>query len=121
VRVSLTQTIGHSQNGGRERRARVVGWARVRKLKDEVPKTSVFSLRFSRTSRAKHDSIHTLVKDGWCWWYKKYAPGDTGLEGLEREAKKGLWADPQPGPAWEWRRSRVCNSSSLEFCSIISA
>ena len=40
---------------------------------------------------------HTLVKDGWCWWYRKNAPGDTVLEGLEteaREAKKGLWADP---------------------------
>lgn len=20
---------------------------------------------------------HTLVKDGWCWWYRKYAPLDT--------------------------------------------
>ena len=33
-----------------------------------------------------------LVKQGWCWWYWKYAPGDTVLEGLEkeaREAKKG--------------------------------
>jgi len=50
---------------------------------------------------------HTLVKDGWCWWYRKYAPGDTVLEGLEkeaREAKKGLWADPRPVPLWEWRR-----------------
>jgi endonuclease YncB( thermonuclease family) len=47
----------------------------------------------------------TLVKDG--WWFRKYAPGDTVLEGLEteaREAKKGLWADPQPIPPWEWRR-----------------
>ena len=52
---------------------------------------------------------HTLVKDGWCWWYRKYAPGDTVLEGLEnetREARKGLWADPQPVPSWEWRRQR---------------
>ncbi len=50
---------------------------------------------------------HTLVKDGWCWWYRKYAPGDTVLEGLEkdaREAKKGLWADPHPVPPWEWRK-----------------
>jgi endonuclease YncB( thermonuclease family) len=42
---------------------------------------------------------HTLVEDGWCWWYRKYAPRDTVLEGLEkeaREAKKGLWVDPQP-------------------------
>jgi micrococcal nuclease len=48
-----------------------------------------------------------LVKQGWCWWYRKYAPGDMVLEGLEkdaREARKGLWADPQPMPQWEWRR-----------------
>ena len=48
-----------------------------------------------------------LVKQGWCWWYRKYAPGDTVLEGLEKEARKarkGLWADPQPGPPWEWRK-----------------
>jgi len=41
---------------------------------------------------------HTLVKDGWCWWYRMYAPGDTLLEGLEpdaREGGKGMWADPQ--------------------------
>jgi len=24
---------------------------------------------------------HTLVKDAWCWWYRKYALGDTVLEG----------------------------------------
>jgi endonuclease YncB( thermonuclease family) len=51
-----------------------------------------------------------LVKQGWCWWYRKYAPGDTVLEGLEteaRDAKKGLWADPQPVPPWEWRKIRL--------------
>jgi hypothetical protein len=31
---------------------------------------------------------HELVKDGWCWWYRKYAPGDTMLEGLEKEARE---------------------------------
>lgn len=37
---------------------------------------------------------HELVKEGSCWWHRKYAPGDTILEGLEKEArdtKKGLW------------------------------
>jgi endonuclease YncB( thermonuclease family) len=52
---------------------------------------------------------HELVKDGWCWWYRKYAPGDTVLEELEndaRQAKKGLWADPNPVPPWEWRKRK---------------
>jgi micrococcal nuclease len=52
---------------------------------------------------------HALVKDGWCWWYRKYAPADTVLEGLEkdaRDARKGLWADPQPVPPWEWRKRK---------------
>jgi micrococcal nuclease len=48
----------------------------------------------------------TRCKDGCCWWYRKYALGDTVLEGLEteaREGRKGLWADPQPVP-WEWQK-----------------
>ena len=53
---------------------------------------------------------HELVKDGWCWWYRKYAPGNTELEKLEkeaREAKKGLWIDPAPIPPWERRKARL--------------
>ncbi|MEO5631622.1 MAG: thermonuclease family protein [Nitrospiraceae bacterium] len=54
---------------------------------------------------------HALVKDGWCWcwWYRKYAPGDTVPERLEKEARagrKGLWADPRLVPPWEWRQLR---------------
>jgi micrococcal nuclease len=52
---------------------------------------------------------HGLVKDGWCWWYRKYAPGDTVLQKLEkdaRDARKGLWADPAPIPPWVYRKVR---------------
>ena len=40
--------------------------------------------------------------------YLPVTPHDVVLEGLEheaREAKEGLWADPQPVPPWEWRMS----------------
>ena len=56
-----------------------------------------------------------LVKDGWCWWYRKYAPGDTVLEGLEkaaRKGRKGLWVDPHPVPPWVYRKAR--RGQSLE-------
>jgi endonuclease YncB( thermonuclease family) len=46
---------------------------------------------------------HELVREGFCWWYRKYAPGDTVLAGLEKEArdaKKGIWQDRAPTPPW---------------------
>ena len=53
-----------------------------------------------------------LVKEDWCWWYRKYAneqsPQDRGAyEFSEQEARAkrvGLWSDPDPVPPWEWRR-----------------
>jgi len=50
-----------------------------------------------------------LVREGMCWWYRKYAPADVTLERLEAEArnvKRGLWVDPHPVPPWEWRKMR---------------
>ncbi len=51
-----------------------------------------------------------LVKQGWCWWFKKYAPNDSVLKDLETEARKkklGLWVDAQPVPPWEFRRAKA--------------
>ncbi len=48
-----------------------------------------------------------LVKAGFAWWYRRYAPEDVRLEQLEneaREAGRGLWADPNPVPPWAWRK-----------------
>jgi endonuclease YncB( thermonuclease family) len=50
---------------------------------------------------------YTLVKEGWCWWYRKYAPRNTELARLEqnaRETKKGLWMGPTHIPPWQWRK-----------------
>ena len=50
-----------------------------------------------------------LVKEGTCWWYRKYAPGNAVLEELETDAREkriGLWAEAQPIPPWEWRKAK---------------
>ena len=47
-----------------------------------------------------------IVKAGFAWCYRKYAPRDAELEALEseaRHAKRGLWVDPHPIPPWEYR------------------
>jgi endonuclease YncB( thermonuclease family) len=50
---------------------------------------------------------YTMVKDGWCWWYRKYAPWNTELASLEqhaRETKQGLWMGPTHIPPCQWRK-----------------
>jgi hypothetical protein len=40
------------------------------------------------------------------------------LEGLEQEAReggKGLWADPQQVPPWEWRRRKSVVKSVVKY------
>ena len=65
-----------------------------------------------------------LVKQGWCWWYRRSAPGDTILERLEAEAqetKNGLWSDPAPVPPWVYRKARrghALNLSEVEALGI---
>ncbi|MDK2742560.1 MAG: thermonuclease family protein [Nitrospira sp. BO4] len=59
---------------------------------------------------------HEWVSQGRCWWYRKYAPGDMALEGLENEARRarrGLWVDSRPVQPWECRKFRHPQLSSV--------
>jgi len=50
---------------------------------------------------------YLLLQEGLVWWYEKYAPDETLYRSLEKHArrhKKGLWADPEPVPPWDWRK-----------------
>jgi len=47
-----------------------------------------------------------LLSAGLAWHYKYYSrdPELAKLEFEARSAKRGLWAEPDPVPPWEWRR-----------------
>lgn len=48
-----------------------------------------------------------LVRGGAAWWFRRYAPHDEKLRLLEedaRDSKRGLWADENPMPPWEFRK-----------------
>lgn len=50
-----------------------------------------------------------LVEAGLAWWYREYAPEAERLaeaEATARKAGRGLWAQDDPTPPWEWRRNR---------------
>ena len=47
-----------------------------------------------------------LISAGLAWWHETYAPEDKILMDVQEAAKiakRGLWADPDPVPPWEWR------------------
>jgi micrococcal nuclease len=52
---------------------------------------------------------HEILKAGFAWWFRKYSR-DVSLGDFEDEArlaKRGLWADSDPVPPWEWRKRTV--------------
>ena len=48
------------------------------------------------------------VRRGMAWVFERYAPANSPLYALQAEARqtrRGLWAQSEPVPPWEWRQS----------------
>lgn len=61
-----------------------------------------------RVYQDKVDVNSEQIRQGMAWVYRKYSK-DKSLLPIEAEAKaekRGLWADPEPVPPWEWRHNR---------------
>jgi endonuclease YncB( thermonuclease family) len=47
-----------------------------------------------------------LIRGGYGWHYRQYAPNATEYARLQRQARnagRGLWSRPNPVPPWKWR------------------
>jgi endonuclease YncB( thermonuclease family) len=54
------------------------------------------------------DANAEQVRRGYAWTYTRFAPADSPLHELQKEARaaqRGLWSDPGSIPPWEWRRN----------------
>ena len=51
---------------------------------------------------------HAIVAAGYAWRYTAYISSHQigVLEKEAREARRGLWLQPQPTPPWEWRQRK---------------
>ena len=49
-----------------------------------------------------------MVRDGWCWRYPTYdkAREYAAAQAEAQKEKRGLWADKDPVPPWEFRKKR---------------
>ena len=51
-----------------------------------------------------------LLRKGLAWWYQPFVPFERGFKYLQdeaREARVGLWADPNPMPPWRWQGTPI--------------
>ncbi len=56
---------------------------------------------------AERSASRVLLRAGFGWWNRKYAPRDAELARLEkiaRKAKRGLWSDRAAIPPWQYRQ-----------------
>lgn len=47
-----------------------------------------------------------VVKAGYAWWYRRYAPKETAFKEAEtaaRTARRGLWQEKEPLAPWDFR------------------
>jgi endonuclease YncB( thermonuclease family) len=78
----------------------------------ECPKVDRWGRQICKVTVNTFDAGLEQIKDGMAWWYRKYAkeqPTDeqSVYESAELTAKlkrRGLWADTNPIPPWDFRR-----------------
>lgn len=62
------------------------------------------------TGPGGEDVNRALIRQGMAWVYTQYCKAqECGTwrtdEAESQAARRGLWADPQPTPPWQWRRA----------------
>ena len=62
----------------------------------------------ARVVCAGTDANAAMVRSGMAWAYTRYLtdPQIRAMEVVARRERLGLWADAEPLPPWEWRKSR---------------
>jgi micrococcal nuclease len=72
----------------------------------DVRTTDRYGRVVARVTCAGVDANRALVEHGMAWHYLRYST-DIGLASVQEQAKaskRGLWADPDPVPPWDYRR-----------------
>lgn len=107
IRLADIDAPEWKQEHGKDSRASLFHLCGLRRATVETRGQDRYGRTLATVTCAGVDANSEQVRRGWAWVYIRYAPKDSPLYGLEREAradKRGLWADDEPTPPWEWRR-----------------
>ena len=92
---------------GKDSRASLFHMCGLKLATAETQGEDRYGRTLARMTCAGVDANAEQVRRGWAWVYVRYAPKNSPLYALERDArlgKRGLWADDEPVPPWDWRK-----------------
>jgi endonuclease YncB( thermonuclease family) len=107
IRLADIDAPEWEQVRGKDSRASLFHLCALKQATAESVGTDRYGRTVARVNCAGVDAGTEQVRSGWAWVYPRYAPKDSPLYQLEREARlnrRGLWADDAAVPPWEWRR-----------------
>lgn len=78
----------------------------------EISGTDRYGRTLATVWLADRDINRELIRAGYAWAYLKYLRDESlsKEEGQARSTQRGLWADSDPQPPWEFRREKRASS-----------
>jgi endonuclease YncB( thermonuclease family) len=112
IRLAGIDCPERGQDFGERARQALAGYAFDREVVIDWGKRDRWDRVIGKVLVDGTDANLALVRDGLCWWYRKYAHEQSAVdqalyesaEDRARAERRGLWVDPNPVPPWEWRR-----------------
>ncbi len=107
IRLTEIDAPELDQPRGKDSRASLFHLCGLRRTIAETVGDDRYGRTLARVTCAGVDANAEQVRRGWAWVFIRYAPKNSPLYRVEAEAKRdkrGLWADDEPVPPWEWRR-----------------
>lgn len=113
VRLANIDAPEHGQRRGDEARARLRALVEGKDVELHLRGGDAYRRIVAHVFVDGLDVNATMVSSGLAWVARAYDPGPqlVRLEDQARAARRGLWADAQPMPPWEWRKACRVNGS----------
>lgn len=108
VRLNQIDTPERGQAFGSKAKEVLSNLVFKRTVRLEIVDTDRYGRAVATVWVGEMNANREMVRLGFAWAYRKYLQDQTLIE-VEAEAKasrRGLWADPNPIPPWEFRKAK---------------
>lgn len=109
IRLAAIDAPEKAQAFGRQGKEMLAGICHGKRASIQVVDTDRYGRTVGEVTCAGVNANEAMIEAGMAWVYEKHAKGYGHLFPIEEEARagrRGLWADTDPLPPWEWRRQQ---------------